>query len=280
VVDVPPVFMVAVRGMLAGGVLYWWVRRHGAAPVAGRELLAMVPTAALLFGGGYVGVAWAEQVVASGPAALLNATTPAWVVLFEWFAGRRSRPKPGFAFALVLGVAGVGLLVGGGGGVVPVLPAIALVLASVAWAYGTLLTRMHAHGNPLRNAAVQLITGGLLLLPFSIAAGETTKIMSGFGNAALLALLYLIVVGSILGYSAYVYLLHKVDASKVASHSYVNPLIAVVVGAVIANEVITGAMVIAALLILASVFFIVRERAHAAPRREMLPPSPRPRIAA
>lgn len=280
VVDVPPVFMVAVRGMLAGGVLYWWARRRGAAPVTARELVAMVPTAALLFGGGYVGVAWAEQVVPSGPAALLNATTPAWVVLFEWFAGRRGRPTAGFAFALVLGVVGVGVLAGGGGAGVPLLPAMALVFASVAWAYGTLLTRMHAHGDPARNAAVQLITGGLLLLPFSVAAGETSKVMSGFGNAALLALLYLIVVGSILGYSAYVYLLHKVAASKVASHSYVNPLIAVVVGAVVANEVITGATVLAASLILASVFFIVRERVHGAPQREMLPPSPRPRIAA
>ena len=114
--EVPPVFLVAVRGLLAGAVLYAWARWRGARSVTGREVLAMVPTAALLFGGGYVGVAWAEQYVPSGPAALLNATTPAWVVLFEWLTRKRSRPSLRFAFALGLGLGGVALLVSGKSG--------------------------------------------------------------------------------------------------------------------------------------------------------------------
>ncbi len=281
VVDVPPVFLVAVRGLLAGAVLYGWVRWRGAAPVAARELWAMLPTAILLFGGGYVLVAWAEQYVPSGPAALLNATTPAWVVLFEWLRHKRARPKLSFAIALGLGLGGVALLVGGRGeGGVPVLPAIALVGASVAWAAGTLRAGAEAHGNPVRAAAVQLLTGGLLLLPVSLVLGEGRAVAQGFATSSLLALGYLIVVGSLIGYSAYVWLLHNVSASKVSSHAYVNPLIAVLVGAVLAGERIYSSTIAAAALILVSVFFIVRERAATGTVRESVQRSPRPRIAA
>jgi drug/metabolite transporter (DMT)-like permease len=281
VVDVPPVFMVAVRGLLAGGVLYFWARRRGAAPVTAHELLAMVPTASLLFGGGYVLVGWAEQHVASGPAALLNSTTPAWVVLFEWFNRRRGRPNTAFLLALAVGVLGVTLLVrGSGDGQLPIVPALALVAASVAWAAGTLRTRLHADGDPMRNAAVQLLTGGFLLLPLSAGLGELRAVTSGLATSSLLALAYLVTAGSLVGYTAYVWLLHRVSASKVASHAYVNPLIAVLVGAVVANEQVYSMTVAAALLILVSVFFIVREKAVPAHSRPTMVPSPRPRIAA
>lgn len=269
VADVPPIFMVAVRGMLAGGVLYLWARSRGAVHVSGRELLAMVPTAAMLFGGGYVLVGWAEQQVPSGPAALLNATTPAWVVFFEWLAGRRARPSTRFAIALGLGVAGVGVLVGvRGAGVsaMPLLHAFALIGASIAWGAGTLRARIHANGDPVRDASIQLLTGGLLLLPFSFLFGEMPRVMNGFTTTSLTALGYLVVVGSLMGYSAYVYLLHHVQASKVASHSYVNPLIAVMLGALLAGEQLTQATVIAAALILLSVIFIVGEPKAGAPR--------------
>ncbi|HEY0304162.1 MAG TPA: EamA family transporter [Longimicrobiales bacterium] len=282
VVDVPPIFLVAVRGLLAGTVLYVWARWRGAPSVTGRELMATLPTAILLFGGGYVLVAWAEQYVPSGPAALMNATTPAWVILFEWLARRRARPSLMFAGAVGLGLGGVALLVNGGGsdGSVPLVPSLALVLASVAWAGGTLRARNAAHGDPIRDAAVQLLTGGLLLLPVSLAFGEGHAISQGFATSSLLALAYLVVVGSLIGYSAYVWLLHHVDAAKVSSHAYVNPLVAVMVGAGLAGEKIYSTTVIAAALILVSVFFIVRERKPASTAQESAQPSPRPRIAA
>lgn len=281
VVSVPPVFMVAVRGLIAGGVLYAWTRWRGGEPIKAREVVAMLPTATLLFGGGYVLVGWAEQYVSSGAAALLNSTTPAWVVLFEWFVGRRARPTIRFTGALALGVIGVAVLVGGAGSnASAILPALACVLASVAWAAGTLRTRMRAHGNPTRDAAVQLLTGGLLLLPFSVAFGETPTVLAGLATTSLLALGYLIVIGSLVGYSAYVFLLHNVSASRVATHSYVNPLIAVVVGAVIAHEELSSKVAVAAVLILVSVFFIVSDRAGAAAAPKTVQPTPRPRIAA
>jgi drug/metabolite transporter (DMT)-like permease len=279
--DVPPVFLVAVRGLLAGGALYAWVRWRGAKAITVREVVRMLPTAALLFGGGYVLVAWAEQSVPSGPAALLNATTPAWVVLFEWLTRKRPRPALVFAVALGLGLGGVALLVSGrGSGGVPVLPGVALVAASVAWAAGTVRARAAANGSAVRDAAVQLLTGGLLLLPVSLLAGEGEAIARGFATSSILALAYLVVFGSLMAYSAYVWLLHQVSAAKVSSHAYVNPLIAVVVGAVLANEQIYATTMAAAVLILISVFFIVRERAPASRTRGNAQPSARPRIAA
>ncbi|MGQ0815470.1 MAG: EamA family transporter [Gemmatimonadota bacterium] len=274
VVDVPPVFMVAVRGLLAGGALYGWARWRGVEPIRLKEMIAMVPTALLLFGGGYVLVGWAEQRVDSGPAALLNATTPAWAVLFEWLARRRARPDLKFALALALGIVGVAALVGwSGDGGLPLGAALALVVASIAWAAGTVRTRMHAHGDPVRDASLQLLTGGFLLMPISVLVGETPRVLNGFSTTSILSLAYLVVVGSVIGYNAYVWLLHHVSASKVASHSYVNPLIAVLVGAALASEPLYWSTAVASALILLSVFFIVRERA--APRPTVGPASKR-----
>lgn len=279
--DVPPVFMVAVRGLLAGGVLYFLARRRGAEPFQLREIVAMVPTASLLFGGGYVLVGWAEQQVPSGAAALLNSTTPVWVVLFEWFARRRGRPDLRFLAALTLGVIGVAILVGGNGqGSLPIVPALAVVVASVAWAAGTVQTRLHANGDPGRKAGLQLVTGGLLLLPVSALSGEIPDVMDGFTTRSLAAMAYLVIAGSLVGYSAYVWLLHQVSASKVASHAYVNPLIAVVLGAALASEHLYPTTLIAALLILISVFYVVKEKPAATMARPTVLPVPRPRIAA
>jgi drug/metabolite transporter (DMT)-like permease len=219
VTDIPPVFLVAARGLLAGAILYAFVRWRGAAAVTAREVREMLPTAALLFGGGYVMVAWAEQTVPSGPAALLNATTPAWVVLFEWLTHRRSRPALMFALALGLGLGGVALLVNGRGadGELPLLPALALVGSSVAWAAGTVRARAHAQGNAVRDAAVQLLTGGMLLLPVSLMLGEGREVAAGFATSSIIALAYLVVFGSLIAYSAYVWLLHLRDDSRRSS---------------------------------------------------------------
>lgn len=280
VVSIPPVFMVAARAMLAGGLLYAWVRARGGAAITSTEVVAMLPTAAMLFGGGYVLVSWAEQHVQSGSAALLNATTPAWVVLFEWLVRKRARPDLRFAASLVLGVAGVGVLVGGSAQL-PLIPSLALVVASVAWAAGTVRTRMRAHGDPTRDAAIQLLTGGALLLPVSVGVGEMPELVQGVSSSSITALGYLVTAGSVVAFSAYVWLLHHVPASKVSSHAYVNPLIAVLVGAVFAQERVGASTLVASALILLSVYFIVSESARPAARApETLRPAPRPRIAA
>jgi drug/metabolite transporter (DMT)-like permease len=261
VVTVPPVFMVVVRGFLAGGVLYAWSRRRGGAPLSARELAAAAPAAALLFGGGYVLVGWAEQHIASGPAALLNASSPAFVVLLEWARGLRRRPGFLLLAGLAAGAAGVVLLVRAGGtgadGIEP-LAAFALVAASFAWASGSLLASRQQSADPFRAAAVQLLAGAIMLLPVSAGAGELSTVVSGtMSGRSLGALAYLFLLGSVVGYSAYVWLLHHVAASKVASHSYVNPVIAVLLGATVGGEPLDLPTAVAAGLVALSVLAIV-----------------------
>jgi drug/metabolite transporter (DMT)-like permease len=141
------------------------------------------------------------------------------------------------------------------------LPALALVAASAAWAGGTVLAGKRSHGDAMRGAAVQLLTGALLLLPISIVRGEIGMLArTPATSSSLVALGYLVVFGSLIGYTAYSWLLHQVPASKVASHSYVNPLVAVIVGALLAREQITAYTLVAAALIIVSVVVIITER--------------------
>jgi drug/metabolite transporter (DMT)-like permease len=262
--SVPPVFMVVLRGAIAGGVLYVWARMRGAEPIRWSEIAGTAPTAALLFGGGYVLVGWAEQSVPSGPAALLNATTPAWVVVIEWLTRRRGRPNGRVLAGLAAGVVGVLVLVrarSDSSQALALMPALALIAASAAWAGGTVLAGKRSQGDPLRGAALQLLTGALLLLPVSVMRGEASTLLSVAPSTdSLLALSYLVVFGSLIGYSAYAWLLHQVPASKVASHSYVNPLVAVLVGALLAGERVTGSTLVAGALIIVSVVFIITEK--------------------
>ena len=265
VATVPPVLMVIVRGMLAGGVLYVWSRARGGEPIRARELVDAAPIAALLFGGGYVLVGWAEQRIPTGTAALLNASSPAFVVLIEWVKGLRGRPGKGMVAGLASGVIGVALLVASsgrsGGPPIDLIAAAALVLASVAWAFGSVLAGRRRSGEPVRNAAIQLLTGALILLPVSVASGEWKAVVAGTITVQSLgALAYLVVFGSLIGFTAYVWLLQRVPAAKVASHSYVNPLIAVLVGAGLGGERLDLATIAAAGLIVFSVVTIVTSR--------------------
>jgi drug/metabolite transporter (DMT)-like permease len=271
VATVPPIFMVIVRGLLAGGVLLLWSRLRGGEPLRGRELIQAAPIAALLFGGGYVLVGWAEQRIPTGMAALLNASSPAFVVLVEWAKGLRGRPTRGIVLGLSSGVVGVALLVVQSQmttGEVDLLAAGALVLASAAWALGSVLAGRRRSGEPARAAAIQLITGALILLPVSAVGGEFGPVLSGaLTSESLVALGYLVVFGSLVGFTAYVWLLQRVPAAKVASHSYVNPLIAVIVGAVLGGEPLNAGTIVAAGLIVFSVVQIVRSKQSRAETR-------------
>ena len=269
VVTVPPVFMVIARGLLAGGVLYLWSRLRGGEPVRARELIDAAPIAALLFGGGYVLVGWAEQRIPTGTAALLNASSPAFVVLIEWLKGLRGRPGKGIVAGLVSGVVGVGLLVASSGGSngpsIDLLAAAALILASVAWAWGSIKAGQRRSSDPVRSSAIQLLTGAFILLPISFARGEFAPILAGsLTMQSLGALAYLVVFGSLVGFTAYVWLLQRVPAAKVSSHSYVNPLIAVLVGAWLGGERLDLATIAAAGLIVFSVVMIVTSKNVAA----------------
>jgi drug/metabolite transporter (DMT)-like permease len=258
--SIPPVFMVALRGVLAGGALYLVLRLRGGAPVSAREMGSALPGAALLFGGGYVLVGWAAQHLDSGVAALLNATVPAFVVVTETVSGARATAGPRVWLGLVVGLAGVGALVwarGGAGGGMNLLAAGVLLLASFFWAFGSVRFGRAGGRDALRSAAVQLMTSGLLLLPVSVLLGEFQVVLQGGASMpSLLALAYLVVFGSLAGFSAYVWLLHHVPARKAASHAYVNPLVAVLLGAWLGHERLDGATALSAVLIVVSVVLV------------------------
>jgi drug/metabolite transporter (DMT)-like permease len=174
---------------------------------------------------------------------------------------------------LAAGLAGVALMVFGSGesgcGGLALFPAALIIVASLCWAAGTIRARSQAESDPFRRAAVQLLTGALLLLPVSALLGEFGIVLQGRINASsLLALSYLVVFGSLVGYTAFAWLLHHVPASKAASHAYVNPLIAVLLGSLVANEPVTVTTVVSALLIVGSVVAIVSGNSTVAPAKE------------
>jgi drug/metabolite transporter (DMT)-like permease len=160
---------------------------------------------------------------------------------------------------------GVGLLVAsrssGDGPGIDLIAAVALILASVAWAWGSIKAGQKRSGEPVRTSAIQLITGALILLPISAARGEFKPVLEGAVSLESIgALAYLVVFGSLIGFTAYVWLLQRVPAAKVSSHSYVNPLIAVLVGAWLGGERLDLATIAAAGLIVFSVVMIVTSK--------------------
>jgi drug/metabolite transporter (DMT)-like permease len=263
--SVPPLLMAGVRSFVAGAILFSWVRMRGAPMPAASEWRAPLIAGGLLFLGGQGLLAWSEQYVATGPAAVLNATIPLFVVLLGWKGGAvtgRSepvRPSPAKMAALVLGLAGVMLLVGFGDGEVMLLPAVVVTVSALSWALGSFrasVPQMDAW--PVRRSAMQLIGGGTLLVAAGVVTGEASRLeIDAITFRSLAALVYLIVFGSLIAYSAYVWLLSRIGPARVSSHAYVNPLVALLLGWMIGGESLSLRSVTASGLIVVSVALIV-----------------------
>jgi drug/metabolite transporter (DMT)-like permease len=261
----PPFLMAGARFLTAGVILYVFVRlREGAETGRGHWRVALAVGAMLLLGGNGA-VVWAEQHVPSGVAALMVATVPCWMVFLEW--GRPGGVRPtGMVFAgLVLGTAGILILVGpdalGSGRVDPV-GALVLAAGSLSWATGSIYSR-HARtpASPLLFTAMQMLMGGACLVAFGLLVGEAGRVdLDGVSLRSALALLYLILFGSLIGYTAYIWLLRVSTPAKVATYAYVNPLVAVLLGWALAGEALTTRMALAALVIVAGVVMITTRR--------------------
>ena len=268
--SIPPFLMAGVRFLVAGAALYAWSRMRGAPAPTRRQWTAGAIVGGFLLLGGNGGVVWAEQRVASGVAALLVATVPLWIVLLEWMRGGR---RPGLATAggVLLGLAGLALLVepGGlmGGGRIDTLGVLVLVAASLSWSVGSLYSRSHRSAdNPLLGSAVQMLMGGVWLVLFSLATGDAMRLDPGaVTGRSLLALAYLIAFGSLVGYTAYIWLLGVTTPSRVATYAYVNPVVAVFLGWLVLDEPVTARVLVAAGVIVAAVVLITR--ASSAPER-------------
>ncbi len=261
----PPFLMAGVRFLIAGAVLYAWVRARGA-PRPPREAWkhALVIGGLLLLGGNG-GVVWAEQWVPSGVAALLVACVPLWMVLLEWLRPGGTRPTLGTLIGVVVGFGGIVLLVGpgelGGSGVHP-LGAAALVAGSLAWSVGSIYSRGVPHPEPpLLGTALEMLAGGALLVAFGLITGEGARLaLDAVTFRSVLALLYLIVFGSLIGYSAYVFLLKASTPARVSTYAYVNPVVAVLLGWALAGEPLSVRVLMASAVIIGSVVVITTAR--------------------
>jgi drug/metabolite transporter (DMT)-like permease len=213
---------------------------------------------AFLFLGGHGLLAWAEQRVPSGIAALIVATGTVWMIVVEWAWPGGKRPKAGALAGAVLGIAGVGLLMGGGDSGVDVLGAGALTAAALSWSIGSIYGRHSAlPKSPPQSTGMQLLAGGALLIAVAAATGE----LGGWDPRAVdaraaLSLGYLIVFGSVAGFTAYVWLMQKCSPVKVSTHNFVNPVVAVLIGWVFAGERLTPRMMLAGGIIVLAILLI------------------------
>lgn len=263
---IPPFLMAGTRFILPGGLVYAWLRFRGTpAPTTLHWRSAAVIGALLLFVGNG-GVTWAEQTVPSGVTALLIGTTPLWFVLQDWLWHGGAKPTAGMVAGLSLGFLGVILLIGPGellGGHTISLPGVAvLMIATISWSGGSLYSRTAPlPSSPLMAVAMEMICGGVLLLTLGLLSGEPARVdPAQFSVSSLASLLYLMTFGSLIGFSAYVWLLRVVPASRVATYAYVNPVIAVLLGWALAGEELTGRMLVAAAIIIAGVVVIINKR--------------------
>lgn len=269
--SLPPLLMAAARFLVAGSVLYGVMAIRGRTePVGAREWRAAFAVGALLLLGGNGLVVWAEQTVESGVASLLVATAPAWMVLFEWMRPTGDRPTWRVWVGLVLGFVGIAVLAGPGewaGGAVDPLGAAALVLASITWSAGAIYSRAAPlPGVRLQSAAMQMIAGSALLFVASAITGEFGSVdVSAFTWKSVAAWVYLIVFGSLIGFSAYTWLLQVSTPARVSTTSYVNPVVAVILGWLIAGEAVTPRVAVAAVVIIAGVIAMIARPRRPAP---------------
>ena len=251
----PPFLMTSARFFAAGSVLYLLTRTGKRATL--REWLACIVVGALLLAVGNAGVAWAETRIASGLAALIVASIPLYVAVMDRvvFGRRLSTPA---VVGLVVGFVGVALLVhptGGGS----TFAALVLLGTTSAWAAGSLYARgAPLPKNPLRAASMQMLAASVISLFVGLVRGEPSHVhASSFHPEALLAFAYLVLFGSLLAFSAYAWLLKNVRISIVATYAFVNPVVAVVLGAAFLGESVTTTTLIAGAAVIVAVVLIV-----------------------
>lgn len=266
----PPFLMAGVRFVIAGLLLYAWMRLRGAPRPSMPNWRAAAVVGGLLLLGGNGAVVWAEQRVPSGVAALIVATLPVWLVVMDWIRPNGTRPNGLVLAGLAMGLVGVGVLIGpatlAGGSRIDVLGALVLMGGSICWAAGSLYSKQA----PLPKSsalgmAMQMLAGGALLFAAGTVAGEwSTLDVGAISTASGGAILYLIVFGSLIGFTAYMWLLRVAPPARVATYAYVNPVVAVFLGWLVLGEAISARTVIAAAIIVGAVALIVSARSGGA----------------
>jgi drug/metabolite transporter (DMT)-like permease len=260
--EVPPLILAAIRFFIAGFVLYVWMVARGERSPTAREWKSASLLGLIIFVFDYGLLFWSELRVPSGLAAVMLATIPAFMALSEIIFLRTQRLTIRLVVALLIGLCGVAVLMADslnlGGAPVDKLGAFALIFASISWSIASIMSRkLPLPDSKVMSAGAQMLSGGTLLALVAAALGEFRSFHPAtVSREVWLSLLYLIVAGSIIGFTAYVWLLHHESPTKVATYAYVNPIVAVLIGYFFGGEALTTRTIVGTLFVLISVIVI------------------------
>jgi len=260
--EVPPLILAAMRFLVAGLVLYAWMMARGERSPSGRQWMSASLLGIVIFVFDYGLVFWAAQRVPSGVAAVMLATIPVFMALSEIFFLQTQKLTVRLVLALLVGTGGVAVLMSHslnlGGVPIDKMGAAALMFASMSWSVASALTRkVSLPPSKVMSSGAQMLAGGVFLTLSAAALGEFRNFHPGMvSRGAWLALLYLIVAGSIIGFTAYVWLIHHESPTKVGTYAYVNPIVAVLVGYFLGGEALSLRTILGTLFVLISVVVI------------------------
>ncbi len=264
---IPPFFSGALRFFLAGGALMLWCLFKGKERPTLKGTIEAFKVATLMLLGGYGTVVWAEQTVPSSLAALIISIEPLWIVILDWLLFNSRRPSTAEALGVVLGFSGtVFLILSQSGYSISLengqsIAMFALMASTFCWSLGALYSRRApiAKSGALASG-MQMAAGGFLLLLASIAAGEPSRLaLEAFSLKSVLSLAYLVIFGSLIGYTAFIWLLKVDRASRVVTHTFVNPIVAIILGWSLGDEAVSMPMLAASAVIILSVVIIIRQ---------------------
>jgi drug/metabolite transporter (DMT)-like permease len=282
---IPPFLMAGVRFLMSGAILYGWARMRGAARPSRVHWKSAAVVGVLLLLGGNGGVVWAEQRVPSGIAALIVAIVPVWIAIMEWMHPGGKKPGWQVTAGLVAGTLGLLLLASPGeaalGARVDLIGAAVLVVATLSWATGSLKAK-HSPlpESPLLATGMEMLMGGAALVLVGMGTGELGQVnFAAMSQKSLLSLMYLTTFGSLIGFTAYVWLLRVGSPTRAATYAYVNPVVAVFLGWLLAGEAITPRTFLAALVIVGGVVLITSAQMKKPVRVPPAEPVPPPLVA-
>lgn len=263
---IPPFIMGGTRFLVSGALLYLWAQSRGAAPPTRINWRNATMAGGFLLLGGNGAVVWAEQFMPSGLTALLVSILPFWLVIIEWVRPPGQRPSGAIILGLVLGFAGIVVLVGpsefGGHEDVSLLGTLVLILGSLSWAIGSFWSRdADLPTSGLLTTGMEMLAGGVLMLIVGALTGELARLdLHQVSRASMTGLLYLITFGSLIGFTSYIWLLDKVSPARLGTYAYVNPIVAVLLGWVIAGEKLSARTAVAASVVICGVALITIAR--------------------
>ena len=263
---IPPFFMAGTRFLIAGIIAFAFLRARGVPFPKRLHWRSAVIIGAFLIVGGNGLVTWSEQQVPSGIAALVVATVPLWITLFDWLIYKGARPGKQIIVGLLLGFLGIGLLIGPdqfrGTATFSLSSLLVLLMAPILWSLGSLYSRQaHLPENVFMSTAMEMLAGGMLLMVAGLITGEVTELnVAEISTRSLLLVLYLTIFGSIVALTAYVWLLKTVHPARVATYTYVNPVIAIFLGWLVLSEPITAQTLMAVVVLIFAVVLITTQK--------------------